>query len=271
MNDTPPSDEWTPPPEPQHSGTIPPPLTAERLRSARYAHVLNSSEHVQAREFADEYRPMDSGAPFAIVDALLKRPARLAYELTRGRRRQVQWTLSLATALCMLLYGFMMGAFSGGHQLWAVPVKVACGTFVTAAICLPSLYIFACLGGSRLSFHDVLGLMLLMLTLNAVLLVGFAPVTWIFAQSTETVAFMGVMHLAFWGIGLYFGISLLWRAFGYLGDRLSSVIGVWAIIFIVVTLQMTSTLRPLVGRYEGFNLQGKKCFLSLWSDTVYGR
>ena len=48
----------------------------------------------------------------------------------------------------------MVGDFSGGTQLWAAPLKIAGGTLLTAAICLPSLYVLACLGGA----HDTLRL-----------------------------------------------------------------------------------------------------------------
>ena len=95
--------------------------------------------------------------------------------------------------------------------------------------------------------------------------------TWIFSQSTEAVGFMGVMHLAFWGAGMYFGIGLLSRAFEFLNDRWSAVIGIWVVVFVAVVLQMTSTLRPLVGKFEGFNLQGKKPFIAHWFDATDGR
>ena len=34
-----------------------------------------------------------------------------------------------------------------GNQLWIAPAKLALGTILSVLICLPSLYIFACLGG----------------------------------------------------------------------------------------------------------------------------
>ncbi len=51
-------------------------------------------------------------------------------------------TLAAATLGCLLLYGLVMGSFSGGVQWWAAPAKLVGGTLLSAVICLPSLYIF---------------------------------------------------------------------------------------------------------------------------------
>ena len=66
-------------------------------------------------------------------------------------------------------------------------------------ICLPSLYIFTCLSGSRRGWPRC-GLLIGLVMLMTILLVGFAPVAWLFSQSTESVAWMGALHLVFWGI-----------------------------------------------------------------------
>ena len=54
---------------------------------------------------------------------------------------------------------------------------------------------------------------------GALLLIGFAPVAWIFSQSTDSIAFMGALHLILWAIGISFGLRLIdtmsqfsWRA-----------------------------------------------------------
>ncbi len=168
----------------------------------------------------------------------------------------------------MIGYGFIMACFTGGDQLWAVPVKVLIGTFLSALICLPSLYILTCLAGGEQSLPQILGLFLQALALSAILLAGFAPITWIFSQSTNTVAFMGFLHLVFWMIGIHFGLKLLMTALGFLNKRDMGVLKVWSVIFIVVVMQMCTTLRPLVGEFRGTELQGKKFFLAHWGDCL---
>jgi hypothetical protein len=44
---------------------------------------------------------------------------------------------------------------------------------------------------------------------------------------------------------------------------------VWGLIFLLVTLQMTTTLRPIIGSEEKLvNFEEKKFFLSYWSEQM---
>jgi heme/copper-type cytochrome/quinol oxidase subunit 1 len=42
---------------------------------------------------------------------------------------------------------------------------------------------------------------------------------------------------------------------------------IWSIVFLLVTLQMTTTLRPILGRSEVFLSQEKKFFLQHWGES----
>ena len=119
------------------------------------------------------------------------------------------------SVVCSLIYGVVVGTFSGGTQLWAAPVKVAAGLMISALICLPSLYIFTCLGGSQARLVEVFGLLAGLLMLMTILLIGFAPVAWIFSQSTESLAWMGTLHLIFWFIATIFGLRFLEAGFSH--------------------------------------------------------
>jgi hypothetical protein len=101
--------------------------------------------------------------------------------------------------------------FSGGPQLWVAPVKIIGGALLTAAICLPSLYVLACLGGANdtLRLGPLAGLLLATIALNATLLVSFAPIAWVFSQSTDSIAFISCLHLVLWSVGFYFGLRLV--------------------------------------------------------------
>ncbi|MGH8092725.1 MAG: hypothetical protein ACREIF_04565 [Chthoniobacterales bacterium] len=45
----------------------------------------------------------------------------------------------------------------------------------------------------------------------------------------------------------------------------------WSLIFILVCLQMTMTLRPIVGRSDHFLPMEKKFFLSHWYESLGGK
>ena len=206
-----------------------------------------------------------------LLERLLKTPASVAYELTRGRRLQACLVLSVIAALCFLGYGYIMGSFSGGEQLLAVPVKLVAGVVLAAAICLPSLYIFSCFSGGRQSLGDTISLFVLGLALWSILLVGFAPIAWLFSQSTETVAFMGFLHLLFWVAAAWFGLNLMNTALAHLNGRKLGILRIWGVMFLVVTLQVAAMLRPLIGKATPLQLNEKKFFLAHWSDCVNSR
>ena len=104
--------------------------------------------------------------------------------------------------------------------------------------------------------------------LGALLLIGFAPVAWIFSQSTDSVAFMAALHIGLWAIGIMFGLRLL-EAMGHLlGGSARNHLKFWGVIFIVVCLQMMTTLRPIVGTSEHFLPSEKKFFLAHWAETL---
>jgi hypothetical protein len=219
--------------------------------------------------FRNDFKTMQAkSTPLGVVDTLLKHPAQAVHEIIHGRPERMVKILLAIVGVCLPAYGLIMGSFSGGHQFWAVPLKTLVGVLFSALICLPSLYIFAALSGARQSLLEISGMFLLSIALNGILLVGFAPVAWVFAQSTNAAAFMGFMHLTFWCVGSYFGISLLARALSFLNDRRARLIRGWSIIFIMVVFQMCTTLRPLVGEFKGYRIEGKKFFLTHWKESL---
>jgi len=254
-------------PAPGTAKPQPPPLPPP----VRGYQVVRPDSEPPTSSFGEEFAPMEHVSIFSTVEALLKRPARLAYELTRGRRATVCVALLATTLVCSAVYAFIVGTFSGGNQMWAVPLKTIIGLLFSAIICFPSLYILGCLGGSRLSVQEVWGMLLVALALSSLLLLGFAPVAWVFSESTSTVSFMGSLHLVFWIVAIGFGVSLLIRASAFLNNGAPANVRLWAAIFVVVILQMTTTLRPLVGPYQGLGLQGRKPFLSHWGDCLSNR
>jgi hypothetical protein len=202
------------------------------------------------------------------MDAMLRQPRRVMFQLREPGAGKVIGAMILIAVVCSLIYGVILGSFSGGDQWWAAPIKACVGLLVAAAICLPSLYIFAALGGSRARLTEIIGLVAGLLALFAVLLVGFAPVAWLFSQSTESVAWMGALHLLFCLIATAFGVRFLKSGFLHSEAKSSAAFNTWAVIFLLVLLQMSTALRPFLGTAPTFLPQEKKFFLSHWIDSV---
>jgi hypothetical protein len=207
-------------------------------------------------------------SPVLVIEALLKYPGRIIHELQNNWQTAFAFWLFLLGLLGMTAYGVIIGSFTGGNQLWVAPAKIAIGTTLSILICLPSLYVFSCLGGVDTRLRTVSGVLFAAVGLAALLLIGFAPVAWIFSQSTDSVAFMAALHLALWAIGMMFGLRLI-EAMGHLlGGSPRTHLKLWSFIFVVVCLQMMTTLRPIVGQSDHFFPGEKKFFLAHWFETI---
>lgn len=218
--------------------------------------------------FAENFQALESTRLFGVVDATLKRPSQMVHELIHSEGIKAPLSLSLILLFCLAAIGVMMGSFSGGAQFWTVPLKIVTGTIVSALICMPSLYILLCLSGGEQSFPQVGRILLLGLTLAGILFIGFVPVAWIFSQATESAAFMGVLYLLVWGIGLFFGLRLLKHSLEFLNRKSMGTLRLWMVIFGLVLLQMSTTLRPIIGKYKPLQFDEKKFFLVHWSESM---
>jgi hypothetical protein len=204
---------------------------------------------------------------FSSVEALLRQPRRVLFHLTQKNPSTLIVSMLVIALFCSLIYGLVVGTFSAGTQLWAAPVKISLGLLISALICLPSLYIFACLSGSQAKLVEVAGLVGGLLALMTVLLIGFAPVAWVFSQSTESVVAMGALHLVFWFIATYFGLRFLNNGFAQLSSTFNGGLKLWVVLFLLVMVQMATALRPIVGTADTFLPTEKKFFLTHWSDS----
>lgn len=216
-----------------------------------------------------EYRPL--GKKMDIIssaEALLRVPGRILFEMRNGNGRTLAYSLTVVAVVCLLGYGLTVGMFSWGTQLWAAPIKVTLGALFSALICFPSLVVFSFLAGSDTTIREIFLLLVATLALSSLLLLGFGPVSWIFTQSTESIAFMGALHLLFWLIGVYYGTRFLGAATGFLHGEKGRHIAVWSGIFLLVSLQMMTTLRPIVGTEDALFQAEKKFFVSHWIQTL---
>ena len=204
----------------------------------------------------------------AILDTLLKRPLVLIHALCDPKPSRHWLLLALFAVPAFALYGLLIGTFSGGEQLLAASVKVSAGALLSALICLPSLYIFACLTGAEVSLRGLAGVLFAALTLTGLLLLGFAPVAWVFSQSTESVAFIGTLHLLFWSVGIWFGLRLFTHMTNALRVPERTHLKAWMAIFVLVCLQMTTALRPIIGTSDHWLPTEKKFFVTHWIENL---
>jgi len=229
--------------------------------------TVSEAENLDLRAIEEEHEPIVSFAGAA--EAVLRQPRRIFFQIGEAGGPRLIGYLLMLSMLGLLGYGLVIGTFKGGAQLWASPVKIAGGMFVASLICLPSLYIFSCLAGGRASLRQLAGLLVGLLAIMTLLLIGFAPVAWVFSQSTDSIPMMGALHLAFWGVAMYFAVAFFRAGFNVLvTEKDTGVLQVWMTVFVVVVLQMSTALRPIIGEAETFMPTEKQFFLKHWLLSI---
>lgn len=212
---------------------------------------------------------LSANAPLKeLMDALLRTPEAVYQSVQSDFDRANSANLLLLSVICLLGYGFIMGAFSGGIQWFMAPLKISLGMLFAAMLCYPSLYILFALSGANLRPNQAFAMLLSGLGLTSLLLIGFAPVAFIFTFSTNALPFIGLIHLMIWLISLYFGMRFFIRGAKILGSQDLRIIQVWAFIFVMTLFQMSTTLRPILGRGEVWFTQEKQFFLVNWFTTM---
>lgn len=201
-----------------------------------------------------------------LFEALLRQPTALVARLARPGHNATQVFLAIGL-ISFALFGFVLGCFAKHEQLWAAPAKVSGGLLFASVICFPSLYIFTTLAGARMSLGQLFAVFSGVVALAGLLLLGFAPAVWIFAESTNTYGFMGTLGIGAWAVALIFGLKFLTTACRSAGATQTGPLFIWSIVFALVTLQLTTSLRPILGRSDKLLTQEKKFFMQHWSDT----
>ena len=207
----------------------------------------------------------------SVFEGLLKSQKNLIAGINKSKTSGSFTSKLLILALVgFVIFGVTMGSFSFHEQLWAAPLKTLLGLTFSSIICLPSLYVFSALTGTSLGIKEIIQGMAGALALIAALLLGFTPVLWVFSQSTTSEIFFGLLVLTTWLIALFFGTGFLLKMLEQSGTKNRGPLRVWIGIFLLVTLQMSTTLRPLIGRSESLFTTEKRFFLEHWAITMNG-
>jgi hypothetical protein len=242
----------------------PPELPKEEFVARRKAAVNeppNTEEAPAAPPFPDKPSLKD------YFEALLRRPAELAKH-EGGSSGAALRSFALIAVVSLLVFGFVLGTFAYHEQLWAAPLKLGVGLFFSGLICFPSFYIFSCLAGSNASANHLATILGGMLALAGLLLLGFAPAVWIFTQGTLSFGFMGTLAVSSWLIALIFAFRFVVTSLKVHGANQTGPIAIWCTIFLLVSLQLTTSLRPILGRSDRFLTDEKKFFIQHWGESM---
>jgi len=207
---------------------------------------------------------LEKNNPVKIIEVLLKTPEQWFQHVSNNKAKSSILILFVITITCYLGYSLIVASYSGNSQWLAAPVKIISGTILSIFLCYPSLYIFSSLAGADTSPGKTLALLTSGLTLSAILLIGFAPVAFVFTYAIRSPFFMGVVHLLAWGISIYFGIHHIHKGLQEMSSTNAGLIRIWGTILVITMLQMTVTLRPILGESDQFLNGEKRFFIEHW-------
>jgi len=216
---------------------------------------------------AETYAGFEKRAtPFSAIESLLKSPGKILFEIHEKNSWSVVAILFFLTLFGFAGYGAVMGMFSGGMQILYSSVKVSLGQLAAALLCLPSFYVFNSLVSPNTKFSDSLGILFSFLTLIAILLLAFAPILWIFSESTDSFRFIGTLHVACYVIATIFAARHMLHSVEHIAGKSADILVLWTLIFLFVSFQMTATLRPILGKSEKLLSDEKKSFFVHWFE-----
>lgn len=206
-----------------------------------------------------------------LVDSLLKSPGEFIAKIHDGKDGAgLASRLMVMVIVGLVLFGFVLGNFSWGAQLWWAPLKVVLGLLLSGLACLPGFFVYMALCGASISMREGGRYLLSALGVMSVLLVGFVPVLWVFSQSSESEVFFGCLVLASWLVSFVFGARFLLNVLKITGGDKKSPLGIWLGMFLLVTLQLSTTLRPLIGTPDKVFTPEKRSFVVHWGLEMFG-
>lgn len=212
-----------------------------------------------------------TGLPRHPLGALLKAPGALIGRILADRDLwAVAGTLLLWGLLFHAVYGFAMALFDSSAVALITAGKAPLIALASVLLCVPSLYVFLCVAGTPITLTQTGALAASAVALTGLLLLGLTPVAWLFSVSTSSLPFVIVTNLLAWGIA----IGFVFRFFGLLGQAASveKTIGFkwWLVIYVVVSLQMATMMRPLLTPCEaGWRDPEKKSFWIHFTESLF--
>jgi len=216
---------------------------------------------------------------FGIVGAILQNSGQFFEEVRAGVDLSGKIkALLIVNAIFLALYGAALGL---GHplQTMSAALKLPVVFMGSLLICIPTLYIFDVLLGSKRSLSQTVVIMLAALAVIATLLFSFVFITVAFRLAINGYQFFNLLNAAFVLIALLVGLIYLERGLrltmlddiGY-GPRNILLYACWIVMFLLVLCQMAWSLRPFF-HYPGapfLLLAGSNNFFTQIGPAVSG-
>jgi hypothetical protein len=235
------------------------------------------------------YEPAEFPAGFwRRLDYVLHNPESILESLRRDldlwRMSQIFFAIALAMAA---IYGAVMGATNllqasamatGGKFLMILTsaIKVPVLFLLTLVIVLPPVYVANALAGPRLSFPQMLTVLLASVAVTALILASTATVAFFFALTSRSYHFIKLLHVLFFVYAGIAGIRFFRKCIGAvtpfaLRRRRGWLFALTLVLYVFVGTQLAWVLRPFVGSpdqgFQLFRARKGNFYESVWSSV----
>jgi len=192
---------------------------------------------------------------FSTLITLLRDRAIFLEEIREGKKIESKiLSLIIASSIFFAIYGAIVGASSSWQQMLVSTIKLPALYLLTLLICLPTLYFFDILFGSKADFKQYVVLSLTTISVISVLLFSFAPVTLFFLISIRDYHFFLLLNVAIFSLTGFIGVKLFYGGmkkvmnFTEETPRIrSQLLLFWVVLYGLVGSQLGWTLRPFFG------------------------
>ena len=192
-----------------------------------------------------------------IIDDLLRSRDEFFVEISQGRRlRQKTRAMLVSSAVCLALYGVVLGS---SHSLWqslSAAVKLPLLFLATLLICAPLLFVLNILLGASQRLSQSIAFVLSAINITAVLLLSFVPISLFFIITVPNAyQFFKLLNVLFFVISGGIGLLCLNQGLKAAGVNKTGPVArgrgimfwLWMITYCFVGSQVAWTLRPFVG------------------------
>ncbi len=160
------------------------------------------------------------------------------------------------------IYGVVMGSYHSVVQSAVAGVKLIVLTFFTLIICFPSFFVIQQVLGSKMSFRQMIIIILSGFVLTSTIALSFSPIVIFFQITGNNYHFLQLLHVAIFLFSGFFGMRLMVDALKFACDKKSiypqigvTVFRIWIIIMAFVGIQLAWNLRPFLSdKNEVFKL-----------------
>ncbi|MEO1392114.1 MAG: actin-binding WH2 domain-containing protein [Cyanobacteria bacterium J06634_5] len=192
---------------------------------------------------------------FSVLIGLLRDRRQFLEEVRGGIKLETKIaSLLVASSFFFAVYGAIVGSYSGGLQIISSAIKLPALYLITLIICIPTLYFFDILFGSKLDFKQYVTMALTSVSVISVLLFSFAPVVLFFLISVQGYNFFLLLNVLIMTITGAIGVRLFYKGMrDMVGPEAIEqqlrrrLLKGWVVLYGLVGSQLGWTLRPFFG------------------------